>query len=144
MICVKYSEDGELLDFRTEETLTQEERAERKWTTRHHWESFEEVCAIASFISLKTSKQYIPVDRTSSTWPRFDVIEAPSIGDPVSYGFNGDCYPDGFIKRITQNLTVVTDTGSRYRRYKQTGGWRKEGGTWWMINGHHSEQNPHL
>lgn len=84
----------------------------------------------------------VATDATASTSPRYDVIRAPTIGDKVSYSFNGDSYPDGEIVKISDSLRVVkTNTGSVYYRRMLTGSWRKDG-TWTLIRGHRNERNP--
>lgn len=62
------------------------------------------------------------------------------VGDKVSKGFNGDCYPEGEIVRITPTGIVKTNTGETFRPVK--GGGHRAGGTWWLVPGHVSKQNP--
>lgn len=89
-----------------------------------------------------TGKNYILTDAGEHCTPRFDIMEAPQVGDFVSYGFNGDCYPDGTIVRISASLKVITlDTGSTYYRKGETGCWKKKGGTWSMVKGNVHKQN---
>jgi hypothetical protein len=71
-------------------------------------------------------------------------MEMPKVGDPVSYGFNGDYYPDGHITAITKKFQITTSTGNKYRRVKSTSGWKRTGGTWSLVKGHIYEQNPHF
>lgn len=87
---------------------------------------------------------YIAIDSGPNVSPRYDVIERPQVGDEVSYGFNGDSYPDGKIIKVSgPNFRIITtDTGSVYYRRKLTGGWIKKGGTWSLTRGHRYEQNP--
>lgn len=139
---IKCDADRNPIDF--SEKMPDDMFKKGEWLGPWDWKSFEEVCTVASFVTSKTGDVYLPVDRSDSVSPRYDIVKCPKVGDPVSYSFNGDTYPDGHIKRITQNMTVVTDSGSRYRRYKQTSGWRKEGGTWWLVRGHIYDQNPHF
>lgn len=89
-------------------------------------------------------KTFLAVDAGSHVHPRYDVILAPRVGEPVSYGFNGDYYPDGYITKIggTNCSRVYTDTGSVYNRRRQSGRWVKRGGTWSMVSGHRDERNP--
>jgi hypothetical protein len=114
------------------------------WQSRWDWTSFGQVCIIAQYLTAMTGKTYLGADAGSSTTPRYDIIEAPQVGDPISYGFNGDYYPDGHIERITKNWMVVSTTGSKYNRSRQGAGtgWLKVGGTWSMVAGHIFEQNP--
>ncbi len=87
---------------------------------------------------------YIPTDEGDSVSPRYGVSKAPKVGDQVSYAFNGDCYPDGEITKVSAGvkMVVTTSTGSVYYRKKLSGGWKKQGGTWWMVSGHVKKQNP--
>ena len=82
------------------------------------------------------------------------------VGDDVSYGFNGDWYPDGKVERITKKY-LTTSRGRRYylRTYIDRM-WDDEredyinverevfqslgGGTWTLIKGIHEAQNPHF
>lgn len=114
------------------------------WISTRDLNSFEEVTTLAAYLTAMTGKTFLPADAGAHCSPRYDVIEAPKVGDPISYGFNGDSYPDGEIVRITPNWMVISSTGSRYNRSRQGrgGGWRKVGGTWSMIHGHIYEQNP--
>jgi hypothetical protein len=84
------------------------------------------------------------------------------IGDPVSYGFNGDWYPDGTVARITKKFLTTTN-GHKYSltTYKDRElikneegrcidavdvireGFRSvNGGTWALCHGHIREWNP--
>lgn len=120
------------------------EWADRRWKGPWDFKSLDEVKGYALYLTAMTGDSYVGVDRTSAVSPRYDVCRVPHVGDEVSKSFNGDSYPDGYVVKVTKNLTVVTSTGSRYRRFKETSGWRKEGGTWWLIQGHHDERNPHF
>lgn len=115
-----------------------------KWQSRWDWKSFEEVQRLAMYITAMTGKVHIGTDATESTSPRYDIIEIPKVGDEVSYGFNGDYYPDGVITKITSKLQITTSGGGTYRQRKNTGSWIKTGGTWSLVKGHISEQNPHF
>lgn len=87
----------------------------------------------------------IVVDAGPWVSPRFSTIEPPRVGEPVSYGFNGDYYPDGYIVKVGKNYrTVTTSTGARYWRRRETASWVKTGGTWSLVKGHRKERNPHL
>ena len=85
-------------------------------------------------------KKIIAIDR-DRVYPRFTIMEMYEIGDPVSYAFNGDYYPDGHIVKISPSLMITTSTGKKYRRYKTTGTWLQPGGTWRLIDGHHDDKN---
>lgn len=92
------------------------------------------------------------VARTGRPWlvceavnvsPKFSVVPVPAVGDKVSYGFNGDYYPDGEIVRVSKgNLTVTTSGGHRYYRRGNTASWIQAGGTWSLVPGHINERNP--
>ena len=112
------------------------------WMTRHDIESLEHAGEIAESAQKATGKLYLPVDSGSGVWPRFDVIEAPAVGEAVSYGFNGDYYPCGHIKSISASFRLITTTGGqKFYRRKQTANW-KYNGVWSLVDGHRSELNP--
>ena len=112
------------------------------WMTRHDIESLEHAGEIAESAQKATGKLYLPVDSGSGVWPRFDVIEAPAVGEAVSYAFNGDYYPCGHIKSISASFRLITTTGGqKFYRRKQSANW-KYNGVWSLVDGHHSELNP--
>lgn len=113
-----------------------------QWKSRHDWNSFEQVKQIARLLSLNTRTTYLAVDEGPNVSPRFDIIEPPKVGDKVSYGFNGDYYPDGEIIKITKTWQITTSTGNRYLRYRNTSTWLRTGGTWALVPGHRNERNP--
>lgn len=94
-----------------------------------------------------TGRLHVVIDNGSHRYGnRYDILEAPAVGDAVSYGFNGDSYPDGYITHVTAGTlrVVKTDTGSVYYRKKNSGAWVKKGGTWGMTKGHTQKINPHF
>ena len=111
---------------------------------RWDWTSFAEVEGLATQVTALTGDLHVGVDNGQGHYPRYDIIRAPAVGDKVSYGFNGDYYPDGEIVRMTNTLNVITSTGGTYRRRKNSASWRRAGGTWSLIQGHHNERNPHF
>lgn len=99
---------------------------------------------VAAEATEMTGNRYIAIDAGSNVSPRYDVIEAPKVGDEVSYAFNGDYYPDGEIVQVSDSLRrVVTSTGGVYWRKRQTGAWKKDK-TWTMVRGHIDRRNPHF
>jgi hypothetical protein len=80
------------------------------------------------------------------------------VGEQVSYAFNGDCYPDGTVAKITKKF-LTTSSGRKFflntfedcvynelsQRYVDV---NREvfrtvgGGTWTLVHGHRYEQNP--
>lgn len=114
----------------------------KEWKCRRDWKSLEEVEGLARYISAMTGKHYIGTDNGEWCSPRFDICQVPAIGDKVSYTFNGDSYPDGVITHITKTLQITTSTGNKYLRRKKSGCWKRTGGTWSLISGHHNERNP--
>ncbi len=113
--------------------------------SRWDFKSFEFVQRLADEANaLNDGNVYLPSDSGEWVSPRYDVIQAPMVGDPVSYAFNGDAYPDGYIIKIggTGCSRVYTDTGSVYNRRRKSGSWIKRGGTWSLVTGHRSERNP--
>ncbi len=112
--------------------------------SRLNWRSFAEVAALAARLNEKDPQgpRYLPVDQGGSCHPRFDIIIAPKVGDPVSYAFNGDYYPDGVITRISESCRVVATSGGHvYFRRKATSSWIQAGGTWRLVQGHRSDKN---
>lgn len=92
---------------------------------------------------LNKNVSYLAVDRGLGVAPRFDVIEAPKVGDLVSRTLNGDYYPDGEIVKVTPGFkTIKTSTGSSYRLTKN-GTWAMNR-YWLLVKGHRSELNPHF
>lgn len=126
------------------ETLFDTELTDKSWKGRWDFTSLEQVKGYALYVTAITGQTHVGVDRGPNVAPQFDVCRIPHLGDKVSKGFNGDYYPEGEVVKVTKNLTVTTSTGARFRRVKETSGWRKEGGTWWLVNGHHDERNPHF
>ena len=114
------------------------------WVCRSDWSTFEAAYEVAEAASIFEGVEYIAIDRGAYTSPRFDVIRAPQVLDPVSYSFNGDSYPCGYIKTISKSLKkITTTTGETFYRRKQTGAWLMNR-QWSMIAGHIEERNPHF
>jgi hypothetical protein len=116
------------------------------WQSRWDWKDFATVERLAASATKATGRLHIGFDNGPCVSPRYDVMEAPNVGDKVSYAFNGDSYPDGEIVHITPGTLriIKTSTGNTYYRRKQSGSWKQTGGTWSLIQGHHNERNPHL
>lgn len=112
--------------------------------SRWDWNSFEKVQDIAASLSKTTGSPWLGVDKGEGVFPRFDVIEAPTVGSPVSEGFNGDYRPCGEIIRITDKLQVTTSTGAKFRRVQNTATWRRVNGGSSMVAGHIDRSNPHF
>lgn len=126
--------------------LTSEEAKERNYIgteSRWDWKSLDEVALIAELASTDDTL-YIGVDKGSSVSPRFDVIEAPKVGDDVSMSFNGDSYPCGKIVSISKSMKLITTSdGKKFYRRKQSGTWLN-GGTFALVRGIIDERNPHF
>ena len=123
------------------------EHQDRKdgWITRNDIKTFEQAEDIAAQASAYLQDGlFLAVDQGRGHYPRFDVVRAPKVGAPVSYGFNGDYYPDGYIVKVggTNCSRVYTDTGSVYNRFRKSSAWIKRGGTWSLVEGHRNERNP--
>jgi hypothetical protein len=111
-------------------------------TVQHSAASFAEAEKFAAQLTAHFNKQYIPVDHGAHCYPRFDVVEAPVVGEPVSYAFNGDSYECGYITKVSSSLKrVETSTGRVFYRRKLSGVWLN-GKTWSMVHGHVNELNP--
>jgi hypothetical protein len=88
----------------------------------------------------------IVADEGSNVYPRYWILNAPKVGDAVSYTFNGDYYPCGHIHSVSSEdkkfRIVKTTTGDIFYRRKNSASWIMKGGTWSLIQGHRSEMNP--
>lgn len=111
---------------------------------RNDWRSLDAAKVVATKATAFSGKLHLAVDRGAHTSPRYDVIEAPAVGDEVSYAFNGDYYPAGKINRVSASLNrIATDAGHVfYRTGKDSGRWVRAGGTWSMVAGTHDRRNP--
>lgn len=112
------------------------------WMTSRDFITLEHAQTMAERLQAFDGNSYLATDESESTSPRYRVIQAPKIGDAVSKSFNGDSYPCGHIIKITPTWNITTDTGAKFRRYKQTSGWREQGRGFWMAAGHIDERNP--
>lgn len=112
---------------------------------RNHWRHLESAQEVAIALTNRTGTLYIATDAGPYCSPRYDVIEAPKVGDAVSYEFNGDSYPCGHITAISSSLRRIVATEGNTRhvfwRRKETGAWIKDG-TWFLRPGHVYKQNP--
>lgn len=88
---------------------------------------------------------YMVDDCAAYRSPKWDVVQAPRVGDEVSKGFNGDYYPQGKIKSISKGYKVIIlENGLRFYRKGGAARWVQSGGTWALIRGVHDERNPHF
>lgn len=89
-----------------------------------------------------TGRLHIATDAGAYVSPRYDVIEAPKVGEPVSQGFNGDYYPAGVITKVSKSLRrIETSEGLVFFRRGSSATWLN-GRTWSMVSGHVSARNP--
>ena len=131
----------EAVTEKLEETYT---RTDLIWQNRWDWTTKAAVDHLAEQITEYADELFIGIDGGTSVSPRFDIVRAPKVGDEVSMGFNGDCYPQGKIKAISASLKVITlDNGKRFYRRKETAKWVYER-TWVLVQGTKDERNPHL
>jgi hypothetical protein len=86
----------------------------------------------------------LPYDYGYGVSPQFGIIQAPAVGDDVSYGFNGDYYPCGKVEKIGKDYKRIKAGGEWYYRRKLKPTWIKAGGTWALVRGIHDERNPHF
>jgi hypothetical protein len=112
--------------------------------SRWDWKDYATVEALAAELTEKTGKQYLGTDAGSGCSPRFDIERGWVEGEPVSYAFNGDYYPCGTIVKIVGEgqRIITTSTGAKFYRRKTSGNWKKTGGTWSLVAGHHTDKNP--
>jgi hypothetical protein len=112
------------------------------WINRNDILTFAYASTLASILSERLGRLYLPADAGPCTSPRYDVIEAPQVGDEVSRGFNGDYYPCGTITKITPTYQITTSTGVKFRRVKESSSWRETGRGFWLMPGVRDERNP--
>ena len=119
-------------------------KGQQGYQSRWDWKTFDQAQKVAEAASEFAGEEWIATDSGGSVFPRYDIIRAPKVGDLISYYFNGDCYPDGKIVKISATRKLVTSsTGRKYYRSKETGSWINHG-TWCMVQGHHTSKNPHF
>jgi hypothetical protein len=124
------------------EKLTVDQHQDSAWQSRWDWLDFATVARLSKYVTAMTGRMYLPVDNGPHHSPRYDIIDAPQVGDEVSYGFNGDYYPDGTVVKVSPTFQITTSTGRKYRRKGSTAGWYQPGGTWGLVRGLIYEQNP--
>lgn len=99
---------------------------------------------IADSASALLGRACIATDAGDCVSPRYDVIEAPMVGDEVSMGFNGDYYPVGKIVAIQKNYRRIRVEGPRgpliFSRRKESGSWANRG-MWSLVPGVRNEWN---
>lgn len=124
--------------------ISTESQREEGWVSRNDFNSFEQAEEVAEAASRFEGVDYIAIDNGQYCSPRYDVIKAPQQLDPVSYCFNGDYYPCGYIKTISKTMKkITTTTGKTFYRRFNTGNWVSHG-VWSMVKGHIEAQNPHF
>lgn len=124
--------------------ISNDSQREEGWQSRWDWNTLEAAQEVADAASCFEGVEYLAVDKGAHTSPRFDVIRAPEVGDAVSYYFNGDSYPCGYIKSVSASYKkIVTTTGKTFYRRKQSSAWLMNR-TWSLIPGHIEERNPHF
>jgi hypothetical protein len=120
------------------------DHSDRGWQNRNDFRNMPRAEQVAKAATEFSGELYIASDAGPCVSPRYDVVRAPKIGDAVSYGFNGDYYPDGEIVHITPgSLRIIkTSTGGTYYKRGDRAAWIKKGGTWSLVSGTHNERNP--
>lgn len=134
----------------------------QKAQSRWDWKTYEAAADVAAKLNADAKTDglvdaeghilfYLATDAGPHQSPRYDVIQAPSLGTFVSKSFNGDSYPIGKIVKIGKNFSRIyvgresnpDDVLCFYRR-GLSGRWILKGGTWGMNQGRHNERNPHI
>ena len=116
------------------------------WLNRWDIDSFMLAQVLADSASELLGVKYLASDSGPNVSPRYDVIEAPKLGDDASRAFNGDYYPVGKIVSISQSMRLIVARDERglerkfYRR-KLSGAWVNKG-MWSLVPGVRSEWNP--
>lgn len=118
--------------------------AQGAYQSRHDWKNFSDVETVADQLSAFTGDHWVACDKGSGVYPRFDVVQVPKVGDPVSAAFNGDYRPCGFVQKVTDKLQVTTTTGHKFRRVKSGAAWRMCNGNECLVAGHVDRTNPHF
>lgn len=110
--------------------------------------SYAQAVETAKVLTEKYGVPFLGEDRGEWTRPQFAVIAGFQVGEPVSYGFNGDYYPCGFITSISgidgNRKIEATDNRSHKRlfwRRRKTASWVHDQ-TWGLVHGWHNELNP--
>lgn len=100
---------------------------------------------IAEAASKFSGKQYLMSDRGDSVSPRYDVVEAPALGDEVSMAFNGDYYPVGKVIKIGKDYKQIKVEGERgpmvFYRKGERGAWLYKQ-MWSLVPGVIDRLNP--
>jgi hypothetical protein len=123
-------------------TSVHEEYTPENTISRWDFECFEQAMLIAIQAETATGNAYLPIDNGENVSPRYDVIEAPKVGDKVSCGLNGDYYPEGEIVKISDSYKIITtSTGKKFYRKGLTGRWVRSK-MWVLVAGHHDRKNP--
>ena len=123
--------------------------ARREWRSRWDWHKMPDAMAycekLAAGATAVTGRLYIASDLGPCVSPRFDVVEAPRVGDAISRSFNGDSYPDGHIVAVSDSLRVITSSsGRKYYKQGARASWKLAKSCFYMIAGHVSEYNREL
>jgi hypothetical protein len=121
--------------------LSNEEK--NNFQCRWDWKSFADVERIAALLTKFTGNTWLPCDK-ECTFPQFDVVEAPKVGDAVSSSFNGDTRPRGYVTKVTSKFQVNTSTGHKFRRDRSTASWKMCNGYEYLVPGHIETTNPHF
>jgi hypothetical protein len=111
-----------------------------KWMHTCDIQDEQEAIEIAQQLTEATGTLYI--HSVNESWsPKFSVVEPPKIGDLVSGKFNGDSNPCGVVVKVSKTFRIVTSTGHKFNRVKQTSCWSEVNGYRNLIQGHHNERN---
>ena len=114
------------------------------YISRHDFNTLADAETMAARANeLGDGNTYIATDAGPGVWPRFDVVRMFKVGERVSYGFNGDMYPDGEIAAIGTGprMAIKTTGGGTYFRKGKSGSWVKMGGGASLAHGWHEKRN---
>jgi hypothetical protein len=162
MLYVTTNENGQTRAIDADSDEGRQPGIYRTAQSRWDWKTFEAAAEVAAKLNTDAAAAglvdaeghtlfYLATDAGPHQSPRYDVIQAPSLGTFVSKSFNGDSYPIGKIVKIGKDFSrIYVERASNpedilcfYRR-KLSGRWILKGGTWGLIEGHHNERNPHF
>ena len=117
------------------------------WLNRNDIRDLAHAQELAASAGANLGAGFLAIDRGAHVSPRYDVIEAPALGDEVSMAYNGDYYPVGKVVGISKGYKQIRVDGPRgkkvfYRKGGENGaGWLAER-MWRLVGGVQDRLNP--
>lgn len=119
----------------------------KDYFSRHDFKSMSDAETMAARANeLQNGDTYVAVDAGPQTWPRYDVVRLPKVGDKVSYQLGSDVYRDGIIVKVGNGVraSIVTDTGNVYYRSGKTAHWLMTNTRWCLVAGWYEYRNQEI